>query len=229
MRPSSRALLPCACLLASVQSAAAGRSYSTSPYTAAGTLQLPDEVASGRGRTAPRSAAAARPVIEVLGTYDITLVETTPIVYEGELWLFEAVHHNYWNNSIDKPFALRPHQRFVNMLTGEKTPVFGVGHLFGCAYVDDATATVYAFGTYGDPGAFPGAGQNICVTVSLCHCVLHFCRSEHHCVTASLPHCCVTVCRTFVGQNITVFVSTDRMQTWKSHTALNLGRGKTTW
>ena len=76
-------------------------------------------------------AGGTRPVIEVLGTYDITLVETTSILLEGELWLFEAVHDNYWNNSIDKPFGLRPHQRFVNMLTGEKTPAFGVEHLFG--------------------------------------------------------------------------------------------------
>jgi hypothetical protein len=50
------------------------------------------------------------------------------------------------------------------MLTGEKTPA------------------------YGDPGTFPGAGQNI-----------------------------------------TVFWSTDRMQTWKNRTALDLGRGRVTW
>ena len=39
-------------------------------------------------------AGGTRLVIEVLGTYDITLVETTPILLEGELWLFEAVHDN---------------------------------------------------------------------------------------------------------------------------------------
>jgi hypothetical protein len=133
------------------------------------------------------------PPISVLGTYDITLVETTPVVYRGELWLFEAVHYNYWNNTESSPIDCtaatskiaavdcRTHQRFTNVHTGEKTPVFGQGHFFGSAYVDNATDTVYVFGTKGDSGTYPGAAENV-----------------------------------------TVFWSTDGMRTWKSRTAITI-------
>jgi hypothetical protein len=100
----------------------------------------------------------------VLGTFDLTLVETTPIVFGGELWLFEAVHQNYWNTTQDTPYdctALargtvastdcRTHQRFVNVHTGEQSSLFGQGHFFGSAIVDNTTGVeiVYVFGTRG--------------------------------------------------------------------------------
>jgi hypothetical protein len=41
----------------------------------------------------------ARTDITVIGTYDLTLVETTPIVLNKELFLLRSVRWNYWNNT----------------------------------------------------------------------------------------------------------------------------------
>ena len=68
------------------------------------------------------SSSSQRPQINVLGTYDLLLVETTPVVVQSELYLFESVRGDYWNNSAGKEYL-----RFVHMQSGEKTPSFGAG------------------------------------------------------------------------------------------------------
>ena len=75
-------------------------------------------------------------------------METTPIVYKGELYLFESVRPNYWNNTVANGLNGTAHFRFVHVLSGRKTPVFARGHGFGCAIVDEATEAVYVFGTH---------------------------------------------------------------------------------
>ena len=109
----------------------------------------------------PPPPPSPRPPIEVLGTFDLVLVETTPVIFQGELWLFESVRKNYWNSTPQGPGGLQPHMRFVNVKTGEKSSVFGIGHFFGSAIVEGDT--VFAYGTKGDTGDSPGAGENVTV------------------------------------------------------------------
>ncbi len=83
-----------------------------------------------------------RPLIRKLGTIDLDLVETTPIVFHGRLWRFEWVREGYWNNQRQTNYF-----RFIDHETGEATPPFGDGHEFGSAFVDGDT--VYVTGTQG--------------------------------------------------------------------------------
>ncbi len=90
--------------------------------------------------------AAERPLIRKLGTIDLDLVETTPIVLGGKLWRFEWVRQGtgqqYWDNKRATNYF-----RFRDPATGEVTPPFADGHEFGSAFVHDGT--VYVTGTLG--------------------------------------------------------------------------------
>jgi hypothetical protein len=94
--------------------------------------------------------SSLRPEIKVLGTVDLLLVETTPLVIEQRLWRFESVRPEYWNNTKSADQHGTSYFRFVDVATGEVTPAFGTNHALGCAVYDDATKTVYAFGTTAD-------------------------------------------------------------------------------
>src|SRR5512143_1879723 len=58
------------------------------------------------GRCAePVSAdAEKRPLILKKGTIDCDLVETTPIVFKGQLYRFEWVRPGYWNNQLKRGY-----------------------------------------------------------------------------------------------------------------------------
>lgn len=90
--------------------------------------------------------AAGRPLIRKLGTVDVDLVETTPVVFQGKLWRFEWVRHGagqpYWDNRRGTNYF-----RFRDPATGETTPDFADGHEFGSAFVQGDT--VYVTGTAG--------------------------------------------------------------------------------
>jgi hypothetical protein len=85
---------------------------------------------------------SGRPLIEKLGTVDLDLVETTPIVFQGRLWRFEWVREGYWNNVRHTNYF-----RFRDPVTSEVTADFADGHEFGSAFVDGDT--VYVTGTQG--------------------------------------------------------------------------------
>jgi len=85
---------------------------------------------------------AGRPLILKLGTVDLDLVETTPVVFGGKLWRFEWVREGYWNNQRKTNYF-----RFVDHDSSEATPAFADGHEFGSAFVDGDT--VYVTGTQG--------------------------------------------------------------------------------
>ncbi len=80
----------------------------------------------------------ARPVIKKLGTIDLLMVETTPVVFKNRLYRFEYVRDNYHANKTSASF------RFVDVATGKATPAFARGMHLGCAFVENETA--YAFG-----------------------------------------------------------------------------------
>jgi hypothetical protein len=82
-----------------------------------------------------------RPLIRKLGTVDLDLVETTPVVVSNRLWRFEWVREGYWDNRRKTNYF-----RFRDPVTGEVTAAFGDGHEFGSAFVDDGV--VYVTGTF---------------------------------------------------------------------------------
>ncbi len=84
----------------------------------------------------PRDAAG-RPLIRKLGTLDLDLVETTPVVFGGRLYRFEWVRDSYWNNDRKTNYF-----RFVDRETGVAGPAFADGHEFGSAFVHDGTMIV---------------------------------------------------------------------------------------
>ena len=90
--------------------------------------------------------ADGRPLIRKLGTIDLDLVETTPVVFGGKLWRFEWVRQGlgqqYWDNQRRTNYF-----RFRDPATGEVTAPFADGHEFGSAFVNGDT--IYVTGTKG--------------------------------------------------------------------------------
>ena len=87
-----------------------------------------------------------KPVIRKLGTISCNcIVETTPIVYRGELYRFEVVRRKSftsettvsWQDVDDSPCL-----RFVNVRTNTATPLFAEDHTFGFPFVVDDTMYV---------------------------------------------------------------------------------------
>jgi len=81
--------------------------------------------------------AAGRPRIRKLGTVDVDLVETTPVVFGGKLYRFEWVRDSYWNNTRQTNYF-----RFIDIATGAAGPAFADGHEFGSAFVQDGIMIV---------------------------------------------------------------------------------------
>ena len=85
-----------------------------------------------------------KPSIKKLGTIDCDMVETTPIVFHGQLYRFEYVRANYKpNKTADSYF------RFMDVESSEPTPAFAAGYHLGSAYVEDDTVYVYGVDTWG--------------------------------------------------------------------------------
>lgn len=91
--------------------------------------------------TATRVDREGRPFIRKLGTIDLDLVETTPIVFSNRLYRFEWVREGYWDNQRKTNYF-----RFVDHDTGEALPGFADGHEFGSAFVD--RGTIFVTGTF---------------------------------------------------------------------------------
>ena len=83
--------------------------------------------------------AATRPIIKKLGTVDCDMVESTPVVFKGRLYLFEYVRTNYKPNKTGDSYF-----RFIDVASGKPTPAFAKGYHLGSAYVEGDT--VYAYG-----------------------------------------------------------------------------------
>ena len=104
-----------------------------------------NDAASSRRTNGPTDSAG-RPLIRKLGTIDLDMVETTPVVFRGKLWRSEWVRQGigqqYWDNRRRTNYF-----RFRNPATGKVTSPFADGHEFGSAFVEDNT--VYVTGTQG--------------------------------------------------------------------------------
>ena len=93
-----------------------------------------------------RKVFPKKPIIRKLGTISCNcIVETTPIVYRGELYRFEVVRRKsftsatkiHWQDIDDSPCL-----RFINVRTNESTPIFAEDHTFGFPIVIDDTMYV---------------------------------------------------------------------------------------
>ncbi|MEN6604505.1 MAG: hypothetical protein ABFD86_19010 [Bryobacteraceae bacterium] len=94
----------------------------------------------------PLVAAPERPRIRKLGTIDLDLVETTPIVWKNRLYRCEWVRAGYWANPEHKDYF-----RFVERATGRATPAFAHGHQFASAFVEGGTVYVTGVEKGGQP------------------------------------------------------------------------------
>ncbi|MCF6285647.1 MAG: hypothetical protein L3K26_10705 [Candidatus Hydrogenedentes bacterium] len=89
--------------------------------------------------TGKAHAALEGPKILKLGTIDVDLVETTPVVFNDRVYRYEYVREKYKPNTTGDSYS-----RFVDHETGEATPAFAQGHHLGSAAVDGDLAIVTA-------------------------------------------------------------------------------------
>jgi hypothetical protein len=79
------------------------------------------------------------PEITKIGTIDIDLVETTPLVFGKRLLRFEYVRQKYWANDTGDSYF-----RFIDLGDNEPTKSFATGYHLGSAYAEGDW--VYAYG-----------------------------------------------------------------------------------
>src|SRR5262249_45207782 len=102
-----------------------------------GTLALVVLVVAGL--TGAADEKTKRPSIKRLGTIDLLMVETTPVVFKGRLYRFDDARDNYPGNKAGASYF-----RFLDVATGKVTPAFAKGKHLGFGFVDGDT--VYAYG-----------------------------------------------------------------------------------
>ncbi|MBE9562361.1 MAG: hypothetical protein IMF12_05820, partial [Proteobacteria bacterium] len=104
----------------------------------------------------PPTDLDGRPLIIKLGTIDVDLVETTPIVFKDKVYRFEYVREGYWNNKTGDSYF-----RFVDHETGEATKSFAKGFHLGSAFVYDGTVYVTAVDIWDGERVFIFASQDL--------------------------------------------------------------------
>jgi len=104
----------------------------------------------------PPTDMDGRPLITKLGTIDVDLVETTPIVFEDKIYRFEYVREGYWNNKTGDSYF-----RFVDHETGKATKSFAKGFHLGSAFVNDGTVYVTAVDIWDGERIFVFASQDL--------------------------------------------------------------------
>ena len=84
------------------------------------------------------SGEPQRPTIRKIGTLDLDMVETTPVVFRDRLYRFEYVRPGYQANKTGDSYF-----RFIDVETGKATPAFARTFDLGCAYAEDETMWVF--------------------------------------------------------------------------------------
>jgi alpha-L-fucosidase len=79
-----------------------------------------------------------RPSIRKLGTLDLLMVETTPVVFRDRLYRFEYVRKDYHANKTGDSYF-----RFIDVETGKTTTAFAKGYDLGCAFADGDALWVF--------------------------------------------------------------------------------------
>jgi hypothetical protein len=78
-----------------------------------------------------------RALIRKLGTLDLGMVETTPVVFRDMLYRFEYVRKDYHSNKTGNSYF-----RFIDVETGKATTAFAKGYDLGCVYAEGETMWV---------------------------------------------------------------------------------------
>ena len=105
---------------------------------------------------APPIDLDGRPHIIKLGTIDVDLVETTPIVFKNKVYRFEYVRHGYWNNKTGESYF-----RFVDHESRQPTKSFAKGFHLGSAFTDGETVYVTAVDIWNGERVFIFASQDL--------------------------------------------------------------------
>jgi len=84
--------------------------------------------------------------LKKMGTIAIDVVETTPVVWKGELLRFEWQRNAGHGENVS---AGKGFYRFVNMNTEEKSTPFANGYCFGSCYTEDDVMYVFATNAWG--------------------------------------------------------------------------------
>src|SRR4051812_26425713 len=79
-----------------------------------------------------------RALIRKLGTLDLGMVETTPLVFRDRLYRFEYVRKDHHANETGDSYF-----QFIDVETGKAITAFAKGYDLGCAYVEGATMWVF--------------------------------------------------------------------------------------
>ena len=90
-----------------------------------------------------------KPYIRRLGTIDVDLVETTPLVIGDTLYRFEYIRggkQKYWDNQTDNSYF-----RFKDVFHNTVTPSFAAGYHFGSAFHENGVT--YVYGVNDHPGS----------------------------------------------------------------------------
>jgi alpha-L-fucosidase len=81
---------------------------------------------------------ALKPTIRKLGTLDLLMVETTPVVFRDRLYRFEYVRKDYHANATGDSYF-----RFIDVETSKATAAFGQGFDLACAFADGDAMWVF--------------------------------------------------------------------------------------
>jgi hypothetical protein len=84
------------------------------------------------------AAEPVKPEIRKLGTLDLLMVETTPVVFRDRLYRFEYVRKDYHANKTGDSYF-----RFIDVESGKATTDFGKGFDLGCALADGDAIWVF--------------------------------------------------------------------------------------
>jgi hypothetical protein len=79
-----------------------------------------------------------RPSIRKLGTLDLGMVETTPVVFRDRLYRFEYVRKDHHASNTGESYF-----RFIDVETGNATTAFAKGYDLGCAFADGDAIWVF--------------------------------------------------------------------------------------
>jgi hypothetical protein len=96
------------------------------------------------GPTGSADEKAQKPAIKKLGTIDLLMVETTPVVFKDRLYRFEYVRDNYPANKTGASYF-----RFIDVAAGKATPAFARGQHLGCAFVEGDAIFVFGVEKWG--------------------------------------------------------------------------------
>lgn len=98
-----------------------------------------------------------KPLVRKLGTIDLDIVETTPVVFRGQLYRFEYIRKRYKQNKTNDSYF-----RFVAVETGKFSLSFGHGYHLGSAFVWQDKAYVFAVKSWGGNTIFMFESENLC-------------------------------------------------------------------